>query len=99
MEAYNNLLDQIDQFIRKYYKNEMVKGLLFFILTLGITFLFITTLEYFGRFNSIVRGILLFSFVGINIYIFSYYFLRPLLKLFSFGKRISRNQAALNIII
>ena len=97
MEAYNNLLDQIDQFIRKYYKNEMVKGLLFFILTLGITFLFITTLEYFGRFNSIVRGILLFSFVGINIYIFSYYFLRPLLKLFSFGKRISRNQAALII--
>ena len=94
MEAYNNLLDQIDQFIRKYYKNKMVKGLLFFILTLGITFLFITTLEYFGRFNSIVRGILLFSFVGINIYIFSYYFLRPLFKLFSFGKRISRNQAA-----
>jgi len=97
MEAYNKLLDQIDQFIRKYYKNEMVKGMLFFFLTLGITFLFITTLEYFGRFNSLVRGFLLFSFVGINIYFFSYYFIRPLLKLFSFGKRISRNQAALII--
>lgn len=97
MEAYNKLLDQIDQFIRKYYKNEMVKGLLFFVLTLGITFLFITTLEYFGRFNSLVRGIFLFSFIGINIYFFSYYFIRPLLKLFSFGKRISRKQASLII--
>ena len=94
MNAYDNLLTQIDQFIRKYYKNEMVKGFLFFIVTLGFTFLFITTLEYFGRFNSLIRGILLFSFIGINAYIFIYYFLRSLLKLFSFGKQISRQQAA-----
>lgn len=94
MGAYENLLDQIDRFIRKYYKNEMVKGLLFFIGSFLITFLLTTTLEYFGRFNSVVRAMLFFSFITINVYIFSYYFFRSLLKLFSFGKQINRYQAA-----
>lgn len=94
MNAFDNLILQIDSFIRKYYKNLILKGiLLFFGITL-FTFLFVTTLEYFGRFSSFVRGFFFFSFILLTSYVFLLYFLNPILKLFSFGKRIDRFQAA-----
>jgi hypothetical protein len=94
MSAFDRLLEQIDSFIRKYYKNEMIKGIILFVGVLLGSFLLITVLEYLGRFNSYVRGFLFFSFIGVNLYIFIRYFLTSLLKLNSFGKRIDRNQAA-----
>ncbi len=94
MSAFDRLLKQIDSFIRKYYKNEMIKGLILFVGVLLGSFLLVTILEYIGRFNSFVRGFLFFSFIGINLYIFIRYFLTSLLKLNSFGKRINRKQAA-----
>jgi hypothetical protein len=94
MSAFDRLLGQIDSFIRKYYKNKMLKGIILFVGVLLGSFLLVTILEYIGRFNSYVRGVLFFSFIGVNIYIFIRYFLVSLLKLNSFGKRIDRNQAA-----
>ncbi len=94
MSAFDRLLEQIDSFIRKYYKNEMIKGIILFVGILLSSFLIITILEYLGRFNSYVRGFLFFSFIGVNLYIFIRYFLTSLLKLNSFGKRINRSQAA-----
>lgn len=94
MSAFDRLLEQIDSFIRKYYKNKMIKGLILFVAVLFGSFLLVTILEYIGRFNSYVRGFLFFSFIGVNLYIFIRYFLASLLKLNSFGKRINRTQAA-----
>ncbi|MFT5858282.1 MAG: hypothetical protein ACI865_000366 [Flavobacteriaceae bacterium] len=94
MSAFNRLLDQVDGFIRKYYKNQMIKGIFLFIGVLLTTYLLVITLEYFGRFNSYVRGGLLFSFLGLNVYILSRYIAIPLLKLKAYGKRINRYQAS-----
>ncbi len=94
MSAFDRLIIQIDSFIRKYYKNEIIKGVIFFIGVLIGSFLLVTFLEYVGHFNSYVRGLLFFSFIGVNVYIFSKFLFRSLLKLFSFGKRIDRHQAA-----
>ena len=97
MSSFDNLLSQIDSFIRKYYKNEMIKGLILFIGIFIFSFLFVILLEYFGRFNSIVRTFMFFAFVILNLLLLGNYFFLPLLKIFSFGKRINRNQAS-NII-
>jgi hypothetical protein len=94
MSAFDRLIQQIDSFIRKYYKNEMIKGLILFVGVLLGSFLLVTFLEYLGRFNSYVRAVLFFGFIGVNVYIFGRYLLTSLLKLSSFGKRIDRNQAA-----
>tara|TARA_R110000737_G_scaffold33607_1_gene51912 strand:+ start:11821 stop:15180 length:3360 start_codon:yes stop_codon:yes gene_type:complete len=94
MSAFDRLIQQIDSFIRKYYKNEIIKGLILFIGVLLGSFLLVTFLEYIGRFNSYVRGVLFFGFIGVNLYIFGRYLLTSLIKLSSFGKRINRNQAA-----
>ncbi|MBU2020041.1 MAG: hypothetical protein KJ941_10400 [Bacteroidetes bacterium] len=94
MSAFDRLIEQIDAFIRKYYKNEMVKGLLLFFAFLIASFLMVTSLEYFGRFNNYVRAFLFSSFILVNAYIFGRYLFRPIMRLFSFGRKINRFQAA-----
>ena len=94
MSAFDKLLEQIDAFIRKYYKNEMVKGVLLFVVIFLCSFLFTTSLEYFGRFGSIFRGFLFFSFILLNLYVLIKYIIIPVSKLFSLGNKIDRYQAS-----
>jgi len=94
MGSFDRLLEQIDAFIRKFYKNQMVKGLILFVGTFLLSFVLTTTLEYFGHFGSITRGTLFFTFIAVNLAILINFFIIPLLKLYSFGKRINRFQAS-----
>lgn len=94
MSSFDRLLEQIDSFIRKYYKNQMVRGGLLFVGVFLLSFLLTTSLEYVGRFNSLVRAILFYSFIAVNGAIFYWFFIIPLLKLYAFGKRINRYQAS-----
>lgn len=94
MGAFEGLLEQIDRFIKKYYKNQMLRGVLLFFLIFLAAFIVVTLLEYFGRFNTVIRAVLFFGFIALNLVIFIKYFVVPCAKLFSFGKRISRKQAA-----
>lgn len=94
MSSFDRLLGQIDAFIRKYYKNQIVKGGLLFLGVLLVTYLTVITLEYFGEFGTGVRAGLFFGFIGINLYILGKYIVIPTLKLKSFGNRINRYQAS-----
>jgi len=94
MSAFDRLIEQIDAFIRKYYKNEMLKGVLVFTGFLLGSWLLVSGLEYFGRFSSTIRLVLLVIFLLGNAVILTRYFLKPLLNLYAFGKRINRKQAA-----
>ena len=93
MGAFDRLLEQIDAFIRKYYKNEMIKGMLLFTGVFLFSFLLTTSLEYFGQFGSIIRTFLFFSFIILNIAILGKYIIIPCSKLVSLGKKIDRYQA------
>lgn len=94
MSAFDRLIEQIDAFIRKYYKSEILKGVLIVIGFLLASWLTVSVLEYFGRFPSSVRLILLLLFIGTNGYLLVRYFVLPFMRLYSFGKRINRTQAA-----
>ena len=94
MGSFDRLLEQIDAFIRKYYKNLMIRGVILFVGVFFLSFLFTTTLEFFGRFGSLTRGVLFFTFLFVNAGILIKYFIIPLMKLYSFGKRINRYQAS-----
>lgn len=97
MSAFERLLAQIDGFIRKFYKNQIIKGIFLFVGVLVATYLMVVTLEYFGRFNSWLRAGLFFTFLGVNIYILVKYIATPLMKLKSYGSRIDRYQASVII--
>lgn len=92
--SFNNLINQIDAFIRKYYKNELIKGSLYFSVIFLSSFILTTSIEFYGRFNSGIRGVLLFSFFGLNSFVLLKYFLIPFSKFYSFGKRINHEQAS-----
>jgi len=93
----NILIQKLDEFIRRYYKNQFVKGILFSSGILLSAFLTVVFLEYFGEFNKVVRGILFFSFLFSTLFVLSKYIAIPLLKLNKIGNLISYDQAA-NII-
>ena len=94
MSAFDRLLQQIDAFIKKYYKNQMVKGLIWFVGFFLFSFLLVSTLEYFGQFGKTIRGILFFGFIIVNGYLLFQFILKPLFKLFQIGNRINRYQAS-----
>lgn len=92
--SFEHLLDQIDAFIRKYYRNEMIKGVLLFSGLFLFSFLLTISLEFIGRFSSSTRAALFFGFIAINVLLLIRYIFIPLTKLSSFGKRINRYQAS-----
>ena len=92
--SFENLLNQIDAFIRKYYKNELIKGSLLFGIILLFSFLLTTSIEFIVRFGSLTRGILLVSFILLNFIVLLKYFFIPLARIYSFGKKINHFQAA-----
>jgi len=97
MSNYNILIEKLDAFIRKYYKNLLIRGVIYSV-TLGLAFyLAVTTLEYFGHFSTTLRTILFYSFIGGNLFIIGKYVVIPLSHLYQYGKIISHEQAAVII--
>ena len=94
MSAYDQLIQKLDDFIRKYYKNQLLKGLLYTV-ALGVSlFLAVSVSEFFGRFSTPVRAVLFFGFTAAVLFILGKYIFIPLSKLFRLGKTISHEQAA-----
>ncbi len=95
MEPHSNILIQkLDEFIRKYYKNKLLKGSIYASGILISAFLSVVLLEYFGEFNTLIRGILFFGFLFATIGVIVNYIFIPVLKLNKIGKIISYDQAA-----
>jgi len=91
---YQILINKLDEFIRKYYKNRLTKGGLYSISALLVFYISITFLEYFGHFGILARTLMFYTYLALNIVIIVHYFVIPLLKLYKIGKIISHEQAA-----
>lgn len=97
MENYQLLIQKLDQFIRKYYVNKLLRGALYSTgLILGL-FLANSLLEYFFYFEPPVRKAMVYSSLGISALALGVWVLDPLLRYFRLGKVISHEQAALII--
>jgi len=94
---YNILIKKIDAFIRKYYTDMLIRGILISLSIILSFFLLIDFLEHFFHLSVLFRTILFFFFLGFNTIVLIFWIIIPLAKLISFGKRISHEQAA-NII-
>jgi len=93
-DSYQHIIEKIDKFIRKYYKNQLIKGAIYCLSLLAVFFLLADLLEYYGHFNSQARAIIFYSYLVLTfITLFKYIFI-PISKLLKFGKIISYEQAA-----
>ncbi len=96
-DNYRLLIQKLDQFIRKYYVNQMIRGALYSVGLILFLFLVISVLEYYFYFNSDTRKLMFYSFLGASGLALIGWVLTPLLHYFRLGKVISHEQAA-NII-
>ena len=94
MNKFQSVINQVELFIRKYYKNQMVKGGIFFLGLLMLSYFAVVGVEYLGRFSSGVRLFLLSAFIGLNSFLLIKFLIIPLLKLYKVGQRLSIIEAA-----
>ncbi|MFZ4546346.1 MAG: DUF4175 family protein [Bacteroidales bacterium] len=91
---YTLLIRKIDQFIRKYYKNQLIRGLLYSLAALGTYFILIVLLEYVSWFNTGIRSVLFYTFIASCAFILSRFIILPISRISRLGKVINHEQAA-----
>src|SRR5476651_1658993 len=93
-DNYELLIDKINIFIRKYYFNNFLRGLIFLGAGLFSAYVVITLSEYFGNFNTVFRTILFYFFILLNIGLICWLILPPLLSWLKLGKTLTHDEAA-----
>ena len=91
---YHILLTKLNEFIRKYYKNRIIRGIILVSAFMFLSYLFVTFFEYFGHFSTVVRTILFYFYILGNLAILVFYIIIPLLKLYRIGPVLSYEEAA-----
>ena len=95
--SLGELIQKIDAFIRMYYKNRIIRGIIYSVGLLVVFFLLLNFLEYFSYFGKTTRAILFFGYLIFAIILLYAYIIEPLLRLLKIRKTITHEQAA-NII-
>lgn len=85
---------KLEQFIAKFYVNELIKGGLLFTAFGLLYFFLIVLLEYFFWLNSLGRSILFFAFIGVELFLLLRFIILPLLRWARISKGINNNKAA-----
>lgn len=93
-KQYSNLISKIEVFIRKYYKNQLIKGVILSISLIISFFLLAISLEHILHFGTILRRIIFYLYLFIASVIFLYYIFKPIAGLIRLGKRLSKEEAA-----
>ena len=94
MNNYQLLINKLDEFIRKYYKNELLKGCIYFVGLFVFVYLSVAVFEYFGNFGIGVRTFLYYFLLISGIAILIRWIIIPVLKLNRLGKTISHETAS-----
>ncbi|WP_017257355.1 DUF4175 family protein [Pedobacter arcticus] len=96
-QNYQQLIHKIDGFIRKYYLNKIVRGLIWWIAGFLISYLVFIVAEYYGYFNITVRSIIFYGFITVQAVLFWFLIGKHLVSYFKLGKTINRQQASVII--
>lgn len=94
MSTFSIIQQKLEEFIKKYYTNELIKGTILFF-AIGLLYLLITLLvEYFLWLNPLGRRILFWAFVIVELGLFVRFIAFPLAKLFKLQKGIDYEEAS-----
>lgn len=88
---------KLRKYRKKYYLNELYKGLLFSLILLLVFFLLANTLDFTFKFGGIARACLFFAFVGLGAWLFIFRILLPVLRLFSILPGLDDTESAQNL--
>ena len=88
------LIDSLDSFIRKYYKNRLIRGILYACALLFSLFIVLVTAEYFGWFGRGVRTAVFWFFIAAIVGVVAVYVVLPLLRMHRLAGGLSYSDAA-----
>ncbi|WP_198554695.1 hypothetical protein [Flavobacterium sp. ALD4] len=94
MESLNSIYQKLEAFIRRYYTNELIRGIVLFIGLGLLYFLFTLFVEYFLWLKPMARAVLFWTFVGVEVFLLFRFIVFPIFKLLKFQKGIDYNQAS-----
>lgn len=94
MEQSKSIFLKLETFIKKYYTNELIRGLIFFIGLGLIYFLFTLFIEYFLWLKPMGRTILFALFVLVESFLLVRFVAFPIFKLFKLQKGINFEEAS-----
>ncbi len=94
MENQNIIYSKLEQFIKKFYTNELLRGTIFFVGIGLIYFLFTLFIEYFLWLKPAARTVLFWTFIAVELFLLLRFILFPTFKLFKLQKGINYDDAS-----
>ncbi len=92
--SFENIKQKLNTFIKKYYTNELIKGLILFFSFGFLYFLFILFIEYFLWLSSLGRSVLFWLFISVELFLLIRFIGFPVFKLLGLKKGITKTDAA-----
>lgn len=94
MNSFNNIQDKLEAFIKKYYTNQLIKGVILFFAIGLLYFLLTLFIEYALWLAPTARTILFWGFILVETGLFLRFIAKPIAKLFKFQEGISHIDAS-----
>ncbi|OKS89003.1 DUF4175 family protein [Mucilaginibacter polytrichastri] len=91
---YHLLIEKIDVFIRRYYVNKLLRGLILWGAVLFTGYIVATLCEYLGHFTTFFRSLIFYGFILLNVVIIVRLIFPPLMAYLKLGNTINHEQAA-----
>lgn len=91
------LLDKIRSFIKKFYLNRLIQGVLIGSLLMIVSFVVFNAIEFFSWSSSQIRFYLFILLIIVALFLLLFYFIVPLINLIRFRKKMSDKEAAVII--
>ncbi len=88
------LITKLDEFIRKFYLNKLIRGVLLSFGLLTAFFLVFVSLEYFGRFGVAGRTLFFYTLVGVGASALGTWIVLPLVRFLKVRPGITYEEAA-----
>src|SRR5699024_7432429 len=92
--GYHDLIQKLDQFIRRYYTNQLIRGILLFTGLNLFLFLTFNVLESQFYFSTLTRKFLFYSGISVLFLTFIFWIGSPLIRIFRLGSTLSHDDAA-----
>jgi len=92
--GYQQLIKKIDDFIRKYYLNKLVRGAIWLSGIFLVSYLLLIVSEYYSYFGINTKTILFYSFVFSQVILAWFLIGKHLVAYFNLGKIINHEQAS-----
>jgi len=92
--SYDLLISKINVFIKKYYFNNLLRGLIFLGAGLFSAYVVITLGEYFFNFNTVTRTVLFYAFILLNLGLIIWLVVPSLMAYLKLGKTLTHDEAA-----